>query len=69
VAPALIAAAVLGGRFAVLNPGVSLSSAALRLARAGELGALRRLFDHRTPAEALTGENGEELRIELAGVV
>jgi hypothetical protein len=61
-----IAAAVLGGRVSALKPVVPLSSVALRLARAGELGALRRLFDDRTLAEALAGENGEELRIELA---
>lgn len=61
-----IAAAVLSGRVSSLTPVVSLSMVALRLVRAGELGALRRLFDNRGPAEVLAGEKGDELRIELA---
>lgn len=61
-----IAAAVLAGRFSAVKPVIPLPTAALRLARAGELRALRRLFADRVPAEAFAGEDAEELRIQLA---
>ena len=61
-----IAAAILAGRFPAVAPVVPLHTAALRLARARELRALRKLFDHRAPAEAFAGEGGDELRIQLA---
>lgn len=61
-----IAAAVMADRFAAIEPVVSLPAAALRLARARELSALRKLFDQRVLAGAFGGKEAEELRIQVA---
>lgn len=61
-----VASAVLAGRFSAVKPIVPLSTVALRLARARQLKALRKLFDDQESAEVLAGDHADELRIQLA---
>lgn len=61
-----IAAAVTAGQYAAIQPHVSLTSAALRLARAREFRALRMLIEHAPNGQAFDGDEGNELRLQLA---